>query len=114
MKRYRYYNSRKFLNDNFYPLVEIRSRFAIFPTLINDQWVWLKSYYSLYEWSCFNFGGIDNVSYHCTEKSVTLFGFKSFLKQEGIIKNLVAEKRDAQAALDASPEWWQKIIKESK
>lgn len=111
MKRYRFYNSRKFLNDNFYPRVEIKLKFAFFPTFVDQKWIWLKSYFSLYELSCFNFGGIDNISYVFIDKSLSIFRFKSYLRNEGILINLVKEKREYEEKLEASPDWWKQMVK---
>lgn len=109
-KRYRYFNNRKFLSDDFRPMVEIKQRYAIVPVFISGKWIWLKSYYSLYSLSAFSFGGHTTISYNAVQRGLSIFEFKSYLKQEELIQNLLKEKRVAEANLKLAPQWWQDMV----
>ena len=103
------------LGSWFVPRAKLEKQFALIPMKVSGQWLWLKPYYALVTIkSAFSFGGTTTISYGTTSRSVSIFSFKSFLKSEGIIKNLCAEKKEAVARIKSWPEWFKKQVLSSQ
>lgn len=96
IKRYRYFIEHKYVNVCRYNRVIIyRVPFGYLLRGIS---------------SAFNFSGVTTVRYGITMFSKSIFGFKDYLKKEGIIKNLVKENRETKKFIDAWPKNIRKAI----
>jgi hypothetical protein len=114
IKSNRYFNDRNYLRDRFYPLFQIKARFAILPIVVEKEWIWLKSYYSLYQLHAFRFGNTTNINYSVVARSLSIFAFKDILKSESIIKNLYRERIIQEQNFETMPQWLKDIIKDQK
>jgi len=94
MKRQRYFNDRKHLIDHYHRKFLIGTRYALLPTFISGKWIWLRKYFCLLKMSAFSFGGQTSISYITVQRAVSVFEFKKRLKDEGIIINACANKRE--------------------
>jgi len=105
MKRYRQFeicqHGVQVWNRHSTDRAQIVTRFALLPIRVDNLWIWLQKYFALITiTSAFSLGGTTSVSKGVTARSCSIFGFKKFLKQEGIIRN---EYKNSLSALKRIP-----------
>lgn len=80
---------------------KLSKRFAFWPTELSGSGfiiLW-ESYYVLKVRSSFNLGGSISVSWHTKRRKQSIFSFRSYLKKNNYVINVVKEKRERQKSM---------------